>query len=532
MKLALANINDIYNTIPHDDPATWDLLGEGKTIGIFQLEQSLGRCFSKKLKPENIHHLAALTAILRPGTLNFRDEDGVSMTEHYIRRKNGIEEVKYLHPLLESILKDTFGVMIYQEQMMAISVELAGFNLVEVDRLRKAAGKKDAKEMSAVCELFIEKAAALGKVTKEEAKFIIDGIKESARYLFNAAHAYAYAEIAYVSAYLKANHRLHFYKSWLRNAQDGPDSQDKIDELVEDCKYYNIEVLPPCILRSKINFEIEGESIRFGLSNIKGVGDAQVTKAFEAIRAAETRLGKNISEFTINEVLLCLEIPLGTLKKFIEAGAFSWVTPKRKKLLHYVVNLAELPDKPREWCLERATKYNNILTLLKDAAKTKKEGGACHDKRGVSKINSIIEILKNPPTDLVDYPDEIANMEEDLLGVALTCSRLDKFDNMEPDTTIQDFLKGKRADYMCFVIDLRGSRCYTMKKGKAIGREMARLNVKDTTGSYDNVIVWADELDKLREKDLLYEGAKLLIQCKYDSKFDSLVLERARKLVK
>jgi len=181
--------NPDISEINLDCKKTWDLIGSGLCTGLFQLESKLGSSFAKKLKPENIHHLAALIAILRPGALEaIRDKKSVTM--HYIDRKNKVEEITYFHPALEHILKDTYGEMIYQEQILSIAKEIAGFTLVEADSLRKIVGKKLAKEMSEIKDKFIDGCIRVNIVNKEEAEQLFEWIKKSQRYLFNACVTY------------------------------------------------------------------------------------------------------------------------------------------------------------------------------------------------------------------------------------------------------------------------------------------------------------------------------------------------------
>ncbi|NDB84411.1 MAG: hypothetical protein EB127_17160 [Alphaproteobacteria bacterium] len=166
----------MLNDLDYNDKATWQLFAEGKTKGIFQLESNLGKSWAKKLAPTNIEELSALIAIIRPGTLKAY-VDGKSMTQHYVDRKHGREEVTYLHPALEDILKTTYGVLVYQEQSMRIAEKIAGFNLQEADVLRKAIGKKKADLMNEVKKSFIAGAERVGIVTKEEAEQISAGLR-------------------------------------------------------------------------------------------------------------------------------------------------------------------------------------------------------------------------------------------------------------------------------------------------------------------------------------------------------------------
>ena len=168
----------------YNDKKTWQLFEEGKTKGVFQLESNLGKSWSKKLAPNNIEELSALIAIIRPGCLK-AFVDGKSMTQHFIDRKHGREEVTYLHESLEEVLLPTYGVLVYQEQSMRIAQKIAGFNLEEADELRKAIGKKKADLMAKVKKKFIAGAKRVKIVNKEEAEQIFGWIQASARYAFN-----------------------------------------------------------------------------------------------------------------------------------------------------------------------------------------------------------------------------------------------------------------------------------------------------------------------------------------------------------
>ena len=165
-------------------PRVWELLGEGRTTGIFQLESRLGSSFAKKLKPENLEHLSGLIAAIRPGCLD-GFVDGKSITNHFVDRKNNNEEVSYYHPSLEDVLQDTYGLLIYQEQAMALVTKLANFDLSQADILRRAIGKKKPEEMAKVKEQFLEGCKTVGLVNDEEAQYIFSWIESSQRYSFN-----------------------------------------------------------------------------------------------------------------------------------------------------------------------------------------------------------------------------------------------------------------------------------------------------------------------------------------------------------
>ena len=194
------NIEDICL----DCSRTWDLISDGNTKGIFQLESRLGKSIAKKLKPENIEQLSALIAILRPGTLE-AIRDGKSVANHYIDKKNGNESLDYFHPALEPILKTTYGEIIYQEQAMEIARNIAGFNLQEADMLRKAMGKKLANEMAKCKKMFIDGAKKTEVVSEKQAEEIFSWIEQSQRYSFNKSHSCCYGLTGYDTAYLKSH---------------------------------------------------------------------------------------------------------------------------------------------------------------------------------------------------------------------------------------------------------------------------------------------------------------------------------------
>lgn len=174
-----------FDNINMDCPRTWDTLALGKTKGVFQLEEWLGRNWCRKIKPNNLEHLGALGALLRPGCTKAKDEKGISTTEHYSLRKNGQEKVISFHPAIEHILAPTYGVMVYQEQAMQIAQTVAGFNLIQADTLRKAIGKKKADVMSEVKTMFIEGCKKVGILTEKEAEDLFGLIRESQKYSFN-----------------------------------------------------------------------------------------------------------------------------------------------------------------------------------------------------------------------------------------------------------------------------------------------------------------------------------------------------------
>ncbi len=253
------------NRIPLDDPKIYKLLSNGHTIGIFQVESEGMQRILKKLKPDCFEDLIAMVALYRPGPL------GSGMVDDYIDCKHGIKEIKYLHPVLEPILKETYGVILYQEQTMKIATDMAGFTLPAADTLRKGIGKKIPEVIEGLRKEFLEGSVKNGIPLKiaEEVFSLIDFFSG---YGFNKSHSAAYAFIAYQTAYLKAHYPVEFMSALLTNTSD----QDKIAAIINECRRMGIKILPPDINKSNIEFSIESNQIRFGLGAIKSLGDANL----------------------------------------------------------------------------------------------------------------------------------------------------------------------------------------------------------------------------------------------------------------
>jgi len=252
---------DLEN-LPLDDEKTFKLLRSGETTGVFQLESSGMRHYLKELRPTELEDIIAMISLYRPGTLD------AGMVPHYIARKLGKEKIAYLHPKLEPILGKTYGIGLYQEQMMRIARDLAGFTLAEADTLRKAIGKKIKKLLDEQKEKLMSGMIQNG-IPEKAAENIWELFPPFARYGFNRSHAASYAMISYQTAYLKANYQLEFMVSLLNIS--GSDIE-RINFLVNEAKRLNIKVLPPDINLSDENFAVDGENIRFGLLAIKNIG--------------------------------------------------------------------------------------------------------------------------------------------------------------------------------------------------------------------------------------------------------------------
>ncbi len=292
--------------IPLDDPKIYQLLSSGEVTGVFQVESAGMRKALMKLQPSTIEDVIALLALYRPGPMHYIDL--------YVDRKYGRKPVEYRHPLLEPILKETYGIIIYQEQIIRIAMDLAGYSASEADLMRRAVGKKKEEELRAHRNRFVEGAIQRG-VPPEVAHEIFNDIEFFADYGFNKAHSAAYAVLTCQTAYLKAHYPLEFMAALLTIERH---NTDKLPILLTECRRMGIEVLPPDINRSSTGFTIEGNGIRFGLEGVKNVGAASV----EAILRARENGGpfKSIEDFCFRVDLR--EVGKRALESLIKVGAF------------------------------------------------------------------------------------------------------------------------------------------------------------------------------------------------------------------
>lgn len=305
-------IKQNYNTqididsIDLNDINTYELLCKGDTDGVFQFESAGMRNVLIQIKPNCIEDLAVCTALYRPGPLDS------GMHQVYIRRKNNEEKVTYLHPLLEEILRPTYGVIIYQEQAMQIANRLAGFSLSEADILRKAMGKKQKRVMNKMKPKFIEGAVNNG-IEQETAEEIFALIEKFGHYGFNKSHSVAYSIISYQTAYLKANFPAEFMAALMSVEEDN----EKIARFIEDCQNMGIQVIPPDVNKSGYDFSVQDENIIFGLKAIKNVGQ----NAANALVKARNKYGKFHNIFEFAEKVDLSHINKSTVESLIGAGA-------------------------------------------------------------------------------------------------------------------------------------------------------------------------------------------------------------------
>jgi DNA polymerase-3 subunit alpha len=305
--------------IPLDDPEAFALLGSGATLGIFQLEGSGMRDLLTKLKPGSFKDIIALVALYRPGPL------GSGMVEEFIKRKHGQGLIRYDLPELKEILEETYGVIVYQEQVMRISSSLAHFSLEDADILRRAMSKKDPKEMEKQKEKFLG-GARKSRIPLAKAEKIFDLMSKFAEYGFNKSHSAAYALIAYQTAFLKAHYPMEFMAASLTSEVQNP---DKMVKYIAECREMGIDILPPDINESHKNFTVSKRQIRFGLAGVKNVGDAAV----DVILQEREEGGKFKSLFDFCKRVDTRKVNRRVIESLIKCGAFDFSKAYRSQML-------------------------------------------------------------------------------------------------------------------------------------------------------------------------------------------------------
>ncbi|GFE61909.1 DNA polymerase III subunit alpha [Geobacter sp. AOG2] len=373
-----------------DDQASYDLISSGNTTGIFQLESSGMKEMLVKLKPSCFEDVIAACALYRPGPL------GSGMVDEFIDRKHGRQKVVYDLPQLEPILKDTYGVIVYQEQVMQISRTLAGYSLGRADLLRRAMGKKDPAVMAKEKEPFLAGAKAQGLDLKK-AEAIFDLMAKFAEYGFNKSHSAAYALIAYQTAYLKSYYPVEFMAALLTCDMD---NTDKVVKSIGDCREQGIEVLPPDVNKSGLSFTVVGNSMRFGLGAVKGIGTGAVEAILEARAEGPFR---DIYDFC--ERVDMRRANKKVLEALVKCGAFDSTGAFRMPLMEG---------------LEQAMAYGQKIQEEKSSAQVS--------------LFDTAEVVKNNGNggmrlpDLPEWPDkEKLAYEKEALGFLITGHPLDRY---------------------------------------------------------------------------------------------------------
>jgi DNA polymerase-3 subunit alpha len=313
--------------IPLDDSEVFASLGAGSNLGIFQLESSGMRDLLTKLKPESFKDIIALVALYRPGPLDS------GMVEEFVKRRHGKVAISYEVPALEAILKDTYGVIVYQEQVMRIASSLASFTLEDADNLRRAMAKKDPAEMEKQKEKFLE-GSKKNRISPKKTEKIFEQMETFGRYGFNKSHSAAYALIAYQTAYLKTRYPIEFMAALLTSEVQ---NADKMMRYIAECRDLSITILPPDINESQRNFTVVGNQIRFGLAAVKNVGDA----AIEAILREKEEKGRFESLHDFCRRVDLRKVNRRVIESLIKCGAFDVSRVYRSRMLAVLEELLE-----------------------------------------------------------------------------------------------------------------------------------------------------------------------------------------------
>ena len=345
VKMRENNINIQLDKIPLNDKQTFSALQKGKTLAVFQLESSGISSLLKRLSPSNLKDLTAALSLYRPGPLDS------GMTEQYLKRKEGKENISYLHPKFKSILQDTYGVILYQEQVMQVVSIFANLTLGEADLFRRAISSRSPVEMEKQKDNFIKKALKGGN-GREEAENIFQLISKFAHYGFNKAHSTSYALISYITCYLKIHYPAYYLSSMLTYGM----GYYTADRYLQEARRFNIKILPPDINKSKAGFSIEKGNIRTGLSKIKGMGK----KYLESILTVRKKHKIFHSLFDFCYKINALGISQTLIENLVKVGAFDFTTHPRSALL------ALLPLTLKEAKKKNKKEIQNKISLKKE----------------------------------------------------------------------------------------------------------------------------------------------------------------------
>ncbi len=433
--------------VPLDDAEVYKVFARGDTIGIFQFESAGMRDYLRKLGPENLTDITAMNALYRPGPLDS------GMIDIYIERKRGAKTIKYLHPKLEKILGSTYGVIVFQEQVLHIANALAGYSMGSADFLRKAMGKKDAALMAAQKKEFLE-GTDKNKIDRGVAEEVFNQIETFARYGFNKAHATCYAFVAYQTAWLKHYYPREFMAALMSSEIN---NSDRIYQLLEECRRMNIEVLPPDINESKVDFSVVDGKIRFGLMAVKNVGEGPA----RAIVEEQLKGGpfKKLED-VVGRVPL-KAINRRTLESLIAGGACDSLEGHRAQKYQAVEAMLEFGHK--------ASEHSSSHDLFADT------GGA-------------IERVAPPLPDVPEWSnaDRLAQ-EKAMLGYYISGHPLDKYrDELTHFTTYRIGDLGRAADQKEVTV---GGVVTTVKKMlDKKGNMMAFVTLEDYSGSVELIV--------------------------------------------
>ena len=473
--------------IPLDDPEVFKLISAGNTTGVFQLESSGFQELLKKLKPDCFEDIIAAVALYRPGPL------GSGMVDDFIDRKHGRKRVEYPHPWLEDVLKPTYGVMVYQEQVMKTAQVMAGYSLGGADLLRRAMGKKKPEVMAQQKEVFVEGAVKL-EVPKAKAEEIFDLMAYFAGYGFNKSHSAAYALITYQTAYLKAHHRVEFMAALMTSDRD---NTDKVVRFINEAKQMGIEVLPPSVNESQLDFSVVDGKIRFGLAAIKGVGTGVIEVILEAREEGPFR-----SLYDFCQRVDMKKLNKRTLEALVKCGAFDSIAPDLGES-RYIGDIA----------FARARMFAAIETASDQGAKKQHDAEVGQSSLfGMMSAAQREEVLEEYYPDVRPWSDrDLLGFEKEFIGFYVTGHPLDRYDSevaLYGASPLLDVSSAKKNHQESVIVAGVVSE-YRERPLKSGNGRMAFVRLEDKTGEVD-VLVFSSTFAEVEE--LLKSGEPLLIK--------------------
>ena len=475
-------------TLPLDDPGSYALLAKGDTVGVFQVESAGMRDAIKRMKPDRIDDITALISLYRPGPM-----DNIPQ---YIKVKNGDEKPNYLHPSLEGILKDTFGIIIYQEQVMQIAQVLSGYTLGGADLLRRAMGKKIKSEMAAQRELFISGATARG-VEAGQAGQIFDLVDKFAGYGFNKSHGAAYAVVAYQTAYMKANHPVEFLAASMAYSMG---NTDKLNVFRQEIERLGIKLLPPDINRSGADFTVEilpdgKKAVRYALAAIRNVG----TPAMVALLAERDRGGPFKDPFDLARRAEPGVLNKRQLESLVNAGALDSLNPNRAQLFAAIDLILRYGAAAAD---ERQSGQNNLFAT------------------GTSAAVPAPSLPNVPPHDSM----ERLRLEFEAIGFYLSAHPLDQYAKALARigaVSYRDMIARAGRGGSGNRYRLAGIVTSRQERTSQKGNRFAFLAMSDTTGSYE-ITVFSELLAVHRE--IMNAGQALVLTVEVQKTGDELRL--------
>jgi len=457
-------------SISLEDPKTYELLCRGDTKSVFQLGSQGMQELLRRLKPSNIQDIVAIVAMYRPGPL----QSGV--VDDYIARRHGERKFEYADPRLKPILKDTYGLMIYQEQIMQILHDLGGMSMADALTTIKAISKKKAKQVEAGLEKFYAGAEKNG-ISREVATRLVDLIRPFAEYGFNRAHTTAYAFLAYRTAYLKANYPMEFTAAGL-TCEMG--HSDKLKEHIRDCrKQMHIQVMPPCVNEGEGHFTVCGENaIRFGMVGVRNVGE----RAVAAIIAAREAGGKFTSLYDFCERVEGSSVNRQAIESLIKAGAFDCMPGHRAQKVAALEAAIKMGHRIQE---DRRKGQGSLFEM--------DDGGASVPERPLPEVPEWSQ-------------SEMGRHEKELLGMRLSFNPLDRHERLMSQLTTCPVSGLSEYDHGSGVV-IAGEVVSTRPIITRNGKSMAQVEIEDSTGSVRCVVfpdAWREYVNVLREDSIVF----------------------------